>query len=62
MWGWGVVAALSCVMFTLGWLYGELTPRERYLTTRLIVRVLFAFIVIACTVALFAWVGYVEGL
>lgn len=62
MWGWGAAVAALCVVFTLGWLYGELTPRERYLTTRLIVRVLFAFAVIAATVALFAWVGYVEGL
>lgn len=61
MWLWAAVAALLCVTFTLGWLYGELTPRERYLTTRLIVRVLFAFIVISTTVALLAWVGYMEG-
>lgn len=62
MWAWAAVAAALCVMFTLGWLYAELTPRERYLTTRLIVRVLFAFIVIAVTVALIAWAGYVEGM
>ena len=62
MWGWAALGALLCIVFTLGWLYGELTPRERYLTTRLIVRVLFAFIVMTATVGLLAWVGYLEGM